>query len=132
MVGMFYHYPGIRPGALNYYLENGYKGLVLVGTGLGHVSSKLIPLVQTATEDLGIVVVMATQTLHGFTGMSVYETGRRLLKAGVVPVGSMLPETAYIKLSYLLGNYRVDKVKELMLENLKGEILPRERYNAFP
>lgn len=133
MVGMFYHYPGIQPGTLNHHLENGYKGLVLVGTGLGHISSKLIPLVQTATEDLGMVVVMVTQTLHGFTGMSVYETGRRLIKAGVVPVGTILPETAYIKLSYLLGNYGdIGKIKELMLVNLKGEILPRERFNDFP
>ncbi|MFW9855811.1 MAG: Glu-tRNA(Gln) amidotransferase subunit GatD [Candidatus Thorarchaeota archaeon] len=132
MVAMFHHYPGVRPGNLEYLLENGYKGIVLVGTGLGHTSSELIPLVQTATTDLGMVIVMATQTLHGFTGMSVYETGRRLVKAGVVPVGNMLPETAYIKLSYLLANYSVDKVKELMPTNLKGEILSRERYNAFP
>jgi glutamyl-tRNA(Gln) amidotransferase subunit D len=132
MVGMFHHYPGVKSSNLKYFLDNDYKGLVLVGTGLGHVSSKLIPVIQSGTEDYGMVIVMATQTLHGFTGMSVYETGRRLMKAGVVPVGSMLPETAYIKLSYLLGNYHDDEVKKLMLTNLKGEILPRERFNAFP
>ncbi|MFX0150667.1 MAG: Glu-tRNA(Gln) amidotransferase subunit GatD [Candidatus Hodarchaeota archaeon] len=131
-VGLIYHYPSIKPDLLQYYIDTGYKGIVLVGTGLGHVSSDLIPFIKRAIDN-EIVVVMTTQCLHGFTGLSVYESGRIILKNGVIPLANMLPEVAYIKLAYLLGNYqKIEKVKELMKKNLKGEILTRERYKEFP
>ncbi|UCG89824.1 MAG: Glu-tRNA(Gln) amidotransferase subunit GatD [Candidatus Heimdallarchaeota archaeon] len=130
-VGLIYHYPGIQPGVLDYYIEAGYKGIVLAGTGLGHVSSNLIPTIKKANEN-EIVIVTTTQCLHGFTGLSVYESGRQLQKAGVVSVFNILPETAYIKLAYLLGNYRkTEKIIELMKQNLKGEITIREKFQEF-
>ncbi|MFW9905397.1 MAG: Glu-tRNA(Gln) amidotransferase GatDE subunit D, partial [Candidatus Thorarchaeota archaeon] len=80
----------------------------------------------------GIIVVMTTQCLYGFTGLSVYESGRQLRAAGIIPV-NMLPEIAYIKLAYLLGNYQKnDEIKKLMQTNLKGEILQREKFQEFP
>lgn len=131
-VGLIYHHPGIKPGVLEYFIDAGYKGIVLVGTGLGHISSDLIPTVKKAV-DKKIVVGITTQCLQGYTGLCVYETGRRLQKAGVIPMANMLPETAYIKLAYLLGNYKnTGKVKELMKQNLKGEILTREKFQEFP
>lgn len=130
-VSLIYHYPGIKPEIFDYFIDAGYKGLVLVGTGLGHISSDLIPTVKRAV-DKNIVVVITSQCLHGYTGLSVYETGRRLQKAGVIPMSNMLPETAYIKLAYLLGNYKnINKIKELMKQNLKGEILAREKFQDF-
>lgn len=130
-IGLIYHYPGIQPGLIEHYINTGYKGIVFVGTGLGHLSTELIPIIKKAIDN-EIIVVMTTQCLHGFTGLSVYESGRHLKAAGVIPV-NMLPETAYIKLSYLLGNYqKTFKIKELMKTNLKGEILLRERFQEFP
>lgn len=129
-IGLIYHYPGIQPGLIEHHINSGYKGIVFVGTGLGHVSSDLIPIIKKAIDN-GIIVVMTTQCFHGFTGLSVYESGRQLKAAGVIPV-NILPETAYIKLSYLLGNYqKTNKIKELMKTNLKGEILQRERFQEF-
>ncbi|MFX0171093.1 MAG: Glu-tRNA(Gln) amidotransferase subunit GatD [Candidatus Hodarchaeota archaeon] len=131
-VGLIYHYPGIKPDLLQYYIDTGYKGIVLVGTGLGHVSSNLIPIIKRAVDN-EIVVVMTTQCLHGFTGLFVYESGRLILNSGVIPLANILPEVAYIKLAFLLGNYqKIEKVKELMKKNLKGEILARERFKEFP
>ena len=128
---MIYHYPGIQPGLIEHFIDTGYKGLVFAGTGLGHVSSELISSIKKAIDN-EIIVVMTTQCLHGFTRMSVYESGRQLKATGVIPV-NILPETAYIKLSYLLGNYqKTDKIKELMKTNLKGEILQREKFQEFP
>jgi glutamyl-tRNA(Gln) amidotransferase subunit D len=130
-IGLIYHYPGIQPGLIEHYINTGYKGIVFVGTGLGHLSTELIPMIKKAIDN-EIIVVMTTQCLHGFTGLSVYESGRHFKAAGVIPV-NMLPETAYIKLSYLLGNYqKAIKIKELMKTNLKGEILLRERFQEFP
>jgi glutamyl-tRNA(Gln) amidotransferase subunit D len=130
-IGLIYHYPGIQPELIEYYINTGYKGIVFVGTGLGHVSTNLIPIIKKAIDN-GMIVVMTTQCLHGFTGLSVYESGRQLIAVGVLPI-NMLPETAFIKLAYLLGNYQqTDKIKKLMKTNLKGEILQRERYKEFP
>lgn len=131
MVGMINHYPGIQPEVIDFYINAGYKGLVLAGTGLGHVSSNLIPEIKKAINN-EMVIVMTTQCLQGFTGLSVYENGRQLQKAGVIPLSNILPETAYIKLAYLLGNYREsEKIKTLMKMNLKGEIMSRERFWEF-
>ncbi|MFX0084207.1 MAG: Glu-tRNA(Gln) amidotransferase subunit GatD [Candidatus Hodarchaeota archaeon] len=130
-IGLIYHYPGIKPGIIEYHMQAGYKGIIIAGTGLGHVSSDLIPILKKGIND-GLIVVMTTQCLHGFTGMSVYESGRKLLKIGIIPVLNILPETAFIKLAYLFGNYQnTDKIKELMIKNLKGEIISRERFSAF-
>jgi glutamyl-tRNA(Gln) amidotransferase subunit D len=130
-VGLIYHYPGIKSGVLDHYIEAGYKGIVFAGTGLGHVSSNLIPLIEKATEN-GIITVMTTQCIYGYTSLSVYESGRRLQRAGIVPVFNMLPEVAYVKLAFLLGNYsETKKIKELMKQNLKGEILTREKFHEF-
>ncbi|UCE13139.1 MAG: Glu-tRNA(Gln) amidotransferase subunit GatD [Candidatus Heimdallarchaeota archaeon] len=131
MVGLINHYPGIQSDVIDFYVNAGYKGLVLAGTGLGHFSSNLIPVIRKAVNN-GLIVVMTTQCLQGFTGLSVYENGRQLQKAGVIPLSNILPEIAYIKLAYLLGNYREsEKIKELMKMNLKGEIKSRERFCEF-
>ncbi len=131
-VGLIYHYPGIQPGVIEHYVNTGYKGIVLAGTGLGHVSSNLIPIIEEAV-DRGMIIIMTTQCLHGFTGMMVYENGRQLQRVGIIPVSNILPETAYIKLAYLLGNYqKSEEIKELMKQNLKGEIISREQFHEFP
>ena len=77
-------------------------------------------------------VYMTVQTLWGFAGMYVYETGREMLGLGVVPLANMLPEVAFIKLSWVLGQAddRED-VKRLMLTRVADEITDREPYNGY-
>ncbi|MEM4772047.1 MAG: Glu-tRNA(Gln) amidotransferase GatDE subunit D, partial [Thermoplasmatales archaeon] len=65
------------------------------------------------------------QCLYGAVNMNVYSTGRELLKAGVIPLGDMLPEVAFTKLSFLLGNFDADYAKKLMPVNLRGELSER-------
>ena len=61
--------------------------------------------------------------------MNVYSPGRRLLSVDVEGNGlNMTPETAYIKLAWLLSNYPSTKVKELFSENLRGEISAQTNY----
>ena len=55
-------YPGMSPDLLKAY--EGYKGLVLSGTGLGHVSTALIPPVKKLIAD-GTQVVMTSQCMNG-------------------------------------------------------------------
>jgi glutamyl-tRNA(Gln) amidotransferase subunit D len=99
----------------------GYKGLVLSGTGLGHVSTALIPSLKKLIQG-GTLVVMTTQCMQGRVCDRVYDTGRDLLSAGVIEGGDMLPEAALVKMMWVLGNERdPEKAAERMQEDLKGE-----------
>jgi glutamyl-tRNA(Gln) amidotransferase subunit D len=75
---------------------------------------------------------MTVQTLWGYVHMFVYDTGRDLMAAGIVPLANMLPEVAYVKLGWALGQTDdPEKVKEIMLTPICGEITEREPYNGY-
>jgi glutamyl-tRNA(Gln) amidotransferase subunit D len=117
--GLVQFYPGMSPDLFSTY--EGYTGLVLAGTGLGHVSTTLIPSLQKLVKD-GTVVMMTTQCLQGRVCDRVYDTGRDLLKAGVIEGGDMLPEVALVKMMWVLGNERDrEKAAGQMQADLKGE-----------
>ncbi|MCK4475736.1 MAG: Glu-tRNA(Gln) amidotransferase subunit GatD [Methanophagales archaeon] len=118
-------YPGADPAILDFFVEQGYKGIVLEGTGLGHVSAEWIPGVARAIER-GISVVMTSQCLYGTICDRVYDTGRDLLHAGIIEGDDMLPETALVKLMWVLGQTTdMEEVRHLMHENIAGEIKGR-------
>ncbi|ASJ04324.1 Glu-tRNA(Gln) amidotransferase subunit GatD [Thermococcus barossii] len=124
-------FPGIQPEVIDFFVDRGYKGLVIEGTGLGHVPTYLIESIRRATEE-GIAVCMTSQCLYGRVNLNVYSTGRRLLKAGVIPCEDMLPETAYVKLMWVLGHTDDPReVREMMLTNYAGEITPYTRFDTF-
>jgi len=119
-------FPGLGSDILEYFHSKGYHGFVIEGTGLGHVSTDWIETLRSICEDS--VVVMTSQCLHGRICDRVYDTGRDLLKAGVIEGEDMLPEVALTKLMFLLGNYSLEEAKELVRKNLVGEIEPRTAY----
>ena len=129
-VALVTFYPGQPPTQLEATLQ-GLHGIVIAGTGLGHVAHDLIPILHRATRD-GVAVVMTTQTLQGRVGMRVYDTGRDLLKAGVIDGQDMTPETAYVKLMWVLGHTREHaEVTRAMTTNVAGEINPRIGLDEF-
>ncbi len=140
-VGLVKFYTDFDSGLLKYFEKENYRGLVLEGTGLGHVPINVIDeLTKPNKENFealkriaekGAVVVMTSQTIFGRIDMNVYSTGRDLLSIGVLSGEDMLPEVAYIKLKWLLGNFP-KKTKEMVGKNLRGEISERteaERLN---
>ncbi len=130
-VALVYSYPGLDKELIDFYIDKGYKGIVFAGTGLGHVSTTIYESVERAVQE-GIVVLMTTQTLHGFVGMNVYSTGRELQNMGVIPGKNMLPEVGYVKLGWVLGQTtNPQEVKEMLLKNIAGEIIEREIPIAF-
>jgi len=120
---LLHFYPGMPPAVLDAF--EGYAGLVISGTGLGHVSTEWIAPLQEMIDG-GTTVVMTSQCLHGRVCDRVYNTGRDLLAIGVVEGEDMLPEAALVKLMWVLGNENdPEKARLLMQTDLAGEIRRR-------
>lgn len=130
-VSMMYYYPHMQPQILDNLIDMGYKGIIIVGTGLGHVNRELYPALKRAQEK-GVSVFMTLQTIWGYVHMFVYETGRDMMALGVVPLGNMLPEVAWVKLGWALGQTEDrEEVKKIMLSPVNEEITEREPYNGY-
>lgn len=123
-------YPGMNPCIIDFYIKQGYRGIVFEGTALGHVpttikETSLIPHIEAA-RDSGLVMAMTTQCLYGRVHPYVYSNLREVSSRGVVYCEDMLPETAYIKLMWVLGHTKDPKqAREMMLTNYAGEITER-------
>lgn len=131
MVSIVYYYPNMKPDIIDSLVDNGYKGIVIAGTGLGHVNKPLYPAIERAIKK-GVHIYMTVQTLWGYVHMFVYDTGRDLMAKGVVPAENMLPEVAYIKLGWVLGQTNdPEKVREMMLKPVNDDITRREPYNGY-
>lgn len=130
-VTIVYYYPNMQPDIIDSLVDNGYKGIIIAGTGLGHINKPLYPAIRRATEK-GVHIYMSVQTLWGYAHMYVYDTGRDLMAAGIIPAENMLPETAYIKLGWALGQTTDrEEVKRLMLTPINDEITKKEPYNGY-
>jgi glutamyl-tRNA(Gln) amidotransferase subunit D len=125
-VAMIYTYPGLKPEDIPK-----KKGIVLIGTGLGHLPQKVIPKINELSKQ-GAIFVMASQCIFGRINMSVYSKGRDLLKAGIIPCEDMLSETAFVKLMWALAHGKNKKeIEKIMKKNIAGEISDRTRSDAF-
>jgi len=131
-VALVKFFPGMTEEIIDFLLDKGIHGIVLEGTGLGHVAKTLIKALERAHEN-EVPVVMTSQCIWGRINMNVYRRGRELLKAGVIPGEDMLPETAFVKLSWVLGKgLGYKEVKRLMLTNIVYEINPRSENRSYP
>jgi len=120
----------INMNAKQFLAYKGYKGLVIEGTGLGHTPLDVVDNetkehanIKKAIKELSknTILIMTSSCLFGRVNLNVYSKGRELQEIGVISGGDMLPETAFVKLSWLLGNYP-KQVKDLIGKNLRGEI----------
>lgn len=124
-VALLKFYPGMNPGVIDWCMENGYKGIVLEGTGLGHVSEYCFEAVRKAAEH-NVIVAMTSQCIWGRVNMNVYDSGRDLLALGVISLEDMLSETALVKLMWIFGQTDdVKEAKKLLKTNIAGEFSPR-------
>lgn len=130
-VTMLYYYPHMKPDILDNMVEMGYKGIIIVGTGLGHVNKELYPALERAAAK-DVSVYMTLQTIWGYVHMYVYDTGRDMMAKGVIPAGNMLPEVAFIKLGWALGQTEdPHEIRKIMLTPINDEITLREPYNGY-
>ncbi|MFH1417039.1 MAG: Glu-tRNA(Gln) amidotransferase subunit GatD, partial [Planctomycetota bacterium] len=130
-VTILYYYPNMMPDIVDAVVDKGYRGIVIAGTGLGHVNKPLYPALERAVAK-GVHIYMTVQTLWGYVQMYVYETGREIMELGVVPAANMLPEVAFMKLSWALGQTDDrDELRRIMLTPVVDETTKREPYNGY-
>ncbi|MDG6244766.1 MAG: Glu-tRNA(Gln) amidotransferase subunit GatD [Methanolobus sp.] len=117
--------PGASPDILGWFIDAGYKGIVIEGTGLGHVSTEWIPQIERATS-YRIPVMITSQCLNGRVCDRVYDTGRDILKAGAIEGEDMLPEVALVKMMWALGqSVNYDAVLDILKGNIRCEVNER-------
>ena len=117
-IGMIWSHPGLKVNDWENSVSN-KNGIVIAGTGLGHINSELLDVIEKTSKD--IPVAMSSQCLSGSTNLNVYRNGRKLLERGVVETYDMSPETALVKMMWLSKHHR-ENVRTMMGENLVGEI----------
>ena len=121
-VALVKYHPGFDPNLINQIIENGYKGIIFEGTGLGYIGKVMYENVKKAQEK-GIFLGMTSQCIDGRVRMTVYESGRDLLDLGIIPLEDMIPEVALVKAMWVIGNNEnVENVKKIMLQNIASEL----------
>ncbi len=127
-VALVKFHPGLKPELINWYVREGFEGLVLEGTGLGHVGKDLLDPLRIATEK-GVLLGMTSQCLWGRINMNVYDRGVDLRDLGVLSLGDMLPETAMVKMMWVLAQTNnLEEAKRLLITNINGELTDRTLY----
>jgi glutamyl-tRNA(Gln) amidotransferase subunit D len=136
-VALIKSHPNFDPTIIDAYVERGIKGIIIEGTGLGHVPASTIHKEYLWLEHIkkaiakGVVVGMTSQCLYGRVHPDVYRNLRLVSNLGVVYCEDMTPETAYAKLGWLLGNYKPTEAKEMLAKNIAGEIKDRTEADEF-
>jgi glutamyl-tRNA(Gln) amidotransferase subunit D len=129
-VGILKAHPNMYAEEIQTYKH--YDGLILEGTGLGHFPIEKYDNYTREHEYIfeelqklakQIPLVMSVQTIFGVVNMDIYAPGRRQQEIGILGNGLDLPpESAFIKLAWLISNYPQNEVRELYTQNLRGEI----------
>ncbi|MDR1259640.1 MAG: type I asparaginase [Tannerellaceae bacterium] len=118
-------FPGMSAGVTESILNApGLKAVVMETFGSGNAPRQewFINMLRRAVEG-GLVIVNVTQCVGGSVEMLRYETGQKLLEAGVISGYDSTTESAVTKLMYLFGQgLTPEEVKEHMNCSLIGEI----------
>ncbi|MCD6477319.1 MAG: Glu-tRNA(Gln) amidotransferase subunit GatD [Candidatus Aenigmarchaeota archaeon] len=128
-VALVIAYPNSDPDILNYYLKKGYKGIIIEGTGMGHVPTNVknywIKTIKTISKKIPIVIV--SQAFYGRINTNVYSNLRILFnETNAIPGEDMLPHVALLKLGFILGHTKkLDEIKKEMLKEIVKEISER-------
>lgn len=128
-VGIIRTHPNMSKDIFEVFRKKKYKGLILEGSGIGQAPTNIkenLPIYEELKKFIKNkgIVVLTSQCIFGRVHPNIYTNCRRLADIGVIFGEDMLTETAFVKLAWLLGNYKKD-VKEMIKINLRGEIAER-------
>jgi L-asparaginase len=119
-------FPGITENTIDAILSTrGLKAIILETYGSGNAPtspSLLRSLKQVIAR--GVIVLNISQCPGGMVIQGKYETSRELENIGVIGGADMTTEAAVTKLMLLVGEYGVEKAREMLVKNLAGELTP--------
>ena len=139
-VGYLKTRPGMDVDKLDFLIEQDYDGVIIEGTGLGHMPisafdeetehhTEIQEKLEELTEDT--VVAMTSNCIHGRVDMDVYDNQVKVKNRGVIEAEDMHPELAYVKLMWSLGQASdKEEAENIFQENYNGEILKRSEYHG--
>ena len=118
-------FPGIHREILRGLQSAGYEGLYIEAFGIGgmpFLQHDFISEIETLIKG-GMTVLVGTQVRYEGSNLSVYETGRRALAAGVLEARDMTSEAALTKLMWVLGKTRnKEEIRDYFSVSLCGEV----------
>lgn len=109
-----------------------FKGLVIEASGLGNLPTskidnytkehaKIFNALKALAKE-GVEIALAPQTIYGRLNLNVYSNQREMKEVGILgDYCDMTPETAFIKMAWLLSNYPKE-TKKMFSQDLRGEI----------
>ncbi len=117
-------FPGLNRNTVKAVLDTpGLQALILetYGSGNAPTTTWLIDLLHAAIER-GILILNVSQCPGGRVTQGKYETSKVLHEMGVISGVDMTIEAATAKLMLLIGQYGVEKAKQLIGRNIAGEL----------
>jgi len=123
-IGVMTLYPGICSSVIDNFVHQPVKALILQSFGVGNApqNTDFLNAIREAGKR-GVIMVNCTQCFQGKVNMQGYATGNSLAQAGVVSGSDMTIEAMLAKLHYLLSqNFSNEKIKQKLVENLRGEM----------
>ena len=118
-------FPGMDPGTFSRLRENGIEGVYIEGFGLGGVPflrRDFTAEIKKASSQ-GMPILVGSQCRYEGSDLSVYETGKRILDCGGIPVYDMTEEAIVTKLMWCLGQTKdCESIRRLFATDLTGEV----------
>lgn len=118
-------FPGMSPEIFSLLRANGYEGIYIEGFGLGGVPflRKDITAEIRRASDAGLPILVGSQCRYEGSNLNVYETGRKILDCGGIPVHDMTQEAVVTKLMWCLGKTKDrEAVQKMFEQSFIGEI----------